>query len=238
MVPARQDAQISLVSNTGETQSAVAIVGNFNSTFEFATSFHTGNNTNGYELSSVQLQINRQNTNVIPQVSIFSDSSGNVGTSLHTLINPSPLPSHSDSATELTTFTAPENVTLTADTTYWVIVEAVNPGSSVFYRMGITDSDDQASDDSTDWNIGNVMHRSLNNAAWAQQNSNAIQMNIQGKLIESGTLPDAPTSLTATAGNAQVALTWTAASDNGNAITKRQIRYKEERRRSLPRQLG
>ena len=184
LITAKQVAVISLVSNTGETSDSNVPTGNLGSrTSDFATSFHTGDNPDGYTLTSVQLIINRQNSDAIPQISIFTDSSGSVGTSLHTLANPSPLPLHTDSTYTLTTFTAPADTTLAANTTYWIETEAVNPGSGDFYRIRSTDSDNQTSDDSTEWNIGDVIHRNDGKVAWVPASEPSIQMNIQGKLI-------------------------------------------------------
>ena len=184
LITAKQVAEISLVSNTGETSDSNVPTGNLGSgTSDFATSFHTGDNPDGYTLTSVQLIINRQNSDAIPQISIFTDSSGSVGTSLHTLANPSPLPLHTDSTYTLTTFTAPADTTLAANTTYWVETEAVNPGSGDFYRIRSTDSDNETSDDSTEWNIGDVIHRNDGKVAWVPASEPSIQMNIQGKLI-------------------------------------------------------
>ena len=185
LVAAKQVAEISLVSNTAETKSNSVAVGSIgSSTLDSAISFHTGDNPDGYTVTSVQILVNRQNSNAIPEVSIYSDSSGNVGTSLHTLMNPSSLPLHTDSATfELTTFTASDDITLAADTTYWLVAKAKNPSPGYLYLIRLTNSDDEASDDSPEWNIGDVTHWSHSGSAWAENTTDSIQMNIQGKLI-------------------------------------------------------
>ena len=176
---------LALVSNTAESQDTAATAGIVaDITYKFATSFHTGDNPDGYEVTSVQLLINRRNSNATPEISIFSDNSGSPGASLHTLTNPSTLPLHNDTTTyELVTFTAPDDATLAADTTYWVVAQAVNPSNDVNYNANLTDSDNEASDDSPEWNIGDVLHNSSNNAAWSQTSTASIQMNVQGKLI-------------------------------------------------------
>ena len=176
---------LALVSNTAESQDIAATAGKVaDITYKFATSFHTGDNPDGYEVTSVQLLINRRNSNATPEISIFSDNSGSPGASLHTLTNPSTLPLHNDTTTyELVTFTAPDDATLAADTTYWVVAQAVNPSNDVNYNANLTDSDNEASDDSPEWNIGDVLHNSRNNAAWSQTSTASIQMNVQGKLI-------------------------------------------------------
>ena len=185
--------ELALVSNTGESQDASNAVGIFAMVeYDIATSFHTGDSPGGYLLTSVQLLINR-NREATPEVSIFSDSSGNVGTSLYTLTNPSPLPLHTDATTfELTTFTAPARTSLAADTTYWLVAKAVDPSNNVYYDAKLTDSDNESSDDSTEWNIGDVTHRSQDNAAWSQSSVRSIQMNILGKLILPGLVTVSP----------------------------------------------
>ena len=184
LIAAKQVAEISLVSNTAASQDALIVIGQLsNNAVRSATSFHTGDNADGYALTSVQLFINRQTNDVIPKVSIFSDSSGSVGTSLHALMNPSSLPLHTDNTAEITTFTAPDSTTLAADTTYWLVAEATNPSPLVYYSLRATDANNEASDDSPEWGIGDVIHRSADGAAWAESITKTIQMNIQGKLI-------------------------------------------------------
>ena len=216
LIAAKQVAEISLVSNTAENQGTFAAVGKVTTgKVDYATSFHTGDNVDGYALTSVQLHINRDNSNAIPEVSIFSDSSGNVGTSLHTMDNPSPLPLHTDTATfALTTFTAPDDTTIAADTTYWLVAKAVNPGAGVFYRAGVTNSHHEASDDSPEWNIGNDIYGSEDGAAWAQITTAPTQMNIQGKLI------NPPGVVTITPEDAEVGTQLTASlADDDGGIT-------------------
>ena len=227
---------LALVSNTAVAgTSARAIVGNWQSvTYRYATSFHTGDNPDGYALSSVQLLVNRRNSDATPGISIFSDSSGSPGRSLHILTNPSPLPLQDDATTyELTTFTAPEGATLAADTTYWVVVKAVNPSSDVFYHISQTGSDEETSDDSSEWSIGNSHHQNTDGATWAQSDhSISIRMNIQGKLINpSGVITfshstpnvDNPLSVTLTdedGGVTNVRWQWSTSEDGETALDR------------------
>ena len=185
LIAAKQVAEISLVSNTGEMRNLSSKVGMLTgSEYRYATSFHTGENPDGYALSSVELLINRPNSSAIPEISIFSDSSGNVGTSLYTLTNPSPLALHTDNTTyELVTFTASNGATLVADTTYWMVAKAVNPGTEDFYRIRLTSSANEVSDDSPEWGIGDTTHRSTDGAAWVGAENQSFQMNVQGRLI-------------------------------------------------------
>ena len=216
LVTAKQVAEISLVSNTGESLTRTFRVGMLtNSEYKYATSFHTGENPDGYALSSVQLNINRENSSAIPEVSIFSDSSGSVGTSLHTLTNPSNLPLHTDSTTyELVTFTAPSGTTLVADTTYWLVAKAVNPGTEVFYRTGLTSSDNEVSDDSPEWGIGDAAHVSTDGGAWVHAENKSFHMNVQGRLI------NPPGVVTITPEEAQISTELTASlTDEDGGVT-------------------
>ena len=177
---------LALVSNTAEMSNGhLGVAANVGTIiFDYATSFHTGDHASGYALTSAQLLINRTISDSIPEVFIFSDSSGSVGTSLHTLTNPNTLPIHDDENTyELTTFTAPETTTLTADTTYWLVLKVVDTGSLVLYRVSATESDTETSSDSSEWEIGDVSHRSQNDAAWSQNTTRSMHLNIQGRLI-------------------------------------------------------
>ena len=177
---------LALVSNTGETRagSLTAATNIDELDFNYATSFHTGDHAEGYAFTSVELYINRTSSEVIPIISIFSDNSGTPGTSLHTLTNPSTLPIHDDPTTfELTTFTAPGNITLAADTTHWMSVTAADDGSIRTYRAGTTESDNEISSDSPEWEIGDVAYQSTDHATWTQSSERSLQLSIQGRLI-------------------------------------------------------
>ena len=177
---------LALVSNTAETRagSVTAAVNLGELDFNYATSFHTGDHAEGYAFTSVELYINRTSSEVIPIISIFSDNFGTPGTSLHTLTNPSTLPIHDDTMTfELTTFTAPGNITLAADTTYWVSVTAADDGSIRTYRAGTTKSDNEISSDSPEWGIGDTTYQTTDGTTWTQSSERSILMNMQGRLI-------------------------------------------------------
>ena len=178
---------LALVSNTAETpSSALVIVVNLSGTdsTDYATSFHTSDNPDGYALSSVQLSINCTDPSTIPEVFIFSNSSSLPNARLHNLTNPPRLPLHDSSSTyELMTFAAPSNITLAADTTYWVVLTVTDTGDWETYKVSATASDNQTSYEDSGWNIGDTHHKSENRGAWGEGNTDSIQMNVQGRLI-------------------------------------------------------
>ena len=82
-----------------------------------ATQFTTGGETDGYRISQVRLDISAV-SGTIPRVSIYSDSSGQPGSSLKVLTNPGAIPT---TITELD-FGA-DDYKLDPSTPYWIVVE-------------------------------------------------------------------------------------------------------------------
>ena len=135
-LPLQAQAQTiqTLVSNTGQTGNFSLAVGvSGSNTFAQALGFTTGDNTNGYTLSSVEVSFNASfdSTDEV-RVSIYgADASGKPGSSLHVLANPSSIPD----AVQINSFNAPANATLAKETVYFVVVEA--RGCKVFCVNGL-----------------------------------------------------------------------------------------------------
>ena len=108
-----------LVSNVGQTP--FDYVGlNF---LDAAQSFTTGDNANGYTLTSIELRLDSSDSTDTPTVKLYSGSAN--GTEEATLTGPAML----DAATTKNyAFTPTSTVTLGMSTTYWVVAEA-NTGS-------------------------------------------------------------------------------------------------------------
>ena len=169
-LPLQAQAQTiqTLVSNTGQTSNfnlAVGVSGS--NTFAQALGFTTGDNTNGYTLSSVEVSFNASfdSTDEV-RVSIYgADASGKPGSSLHVLVNPSSIPD----AVQINSFNAPANATLAKETVYFVVVEAP---TGTFAITG-TSSAAEDSGKANGWAINDTRHdRFSDSGSWSLGGSN------------------------------------------------------------------
>ena len=208
-----------LVSNAGNVVTEGS-AGTLHSSFRgMAIQFTTGNHPGGYEVDKVRLRI-AVPAGTTPRLSIYSDSSGKPGASLKTLANPSTVP---------TSFAWADfdvgGYRLAPSTSYWIVVERATGSGNVIFRTTESTAEDAGSAEG--WSIGNRLHRlTVSSGLWSSVSGSRFifQMIIRGGAA-TATTPGAPASLTASAGNAEATLTWTApASDGGAAITKYQYR--------------
>ena len=115
--PVQAQTATALLSNLGQTSAEQAQLA------DGAQPFRTGANTDGYVLTSIEINTDIQAgamANTLPTLKVYSGSAG--GTEVAALTTPS-------SASSTLTYTAPANTTLTASTTYWVVVTA-SPGGN------------------------------------------------------------------------------------------------------------
>ena len=115
-----------LVSNTGRANSGERVVG----ADEYAQPFDTGNNSGGYSLTGIVLDLKAAPTGSgTLTITVRKNASGKpVSNALYTLVNPA-------LAAGLNEFMAPENAELDADTTYWVVATySANSGGPTWYR--------------------------------------------------------------------------------------------------------
>ena len=115
-----------LVSNTGQANSGQRVVG----TDEYAQPFDTGNNSSGYNLAGIVLDLQAAPTGTgTLTITVREDLSGNpVRAALYTLVNPA-------LAAGLNEFRAPGNAELDANTTYWVVATySADTGGPTWYR--------------------------------------------------------------------------------------------------------
>ena len=97
---------------------------------EYAQPFDTGNNSDGYSLTGIVLDLKAAPTGTgTLTITVRKNSSGKpVSNALYTLVNPA-------LAAGLNEFMAPENAELDADTTYWVVATySANSGGPTWYR--------------------------------------------------------------------------------------------------------
>ena len=174
---AQAQSVITLVSNTGlsASTSSISVGTSSGSKYSHAQSFTTGNNTDGYTLSSVESDIvgSTYNTSDTARVSIYTAASNGKPAALkYTLTTPS---SVSDG---LNAFTAPAGSTLEKETEYVVVVEQTGSGS---FSIRFTTRDGQSSDDTgAGWAIrDNRWGRNSDAGAWSSSNTK-LRISVNG----------------------------------------------------------
>ena len=145
-VPAQ--AQTTYVSNIGQSENASTLV---ISTFDLGQGFTTGTDTAGYVLGSVDIRLGsvrdvESTGSDIPTVTIVQGTP--TGTVVETLSKPASL---APNITADYTFKAPVNTTLSASTTYYVVMEGSNPN----FFAARTNVDDEDSGGESGWSINN-----------------------------------------------------------------------------------
>ena len=131
-----------LVSNLGQDDDGYATI----RTGSESVQFTTGSETDGYRISQVRLDISAA-SGTIPRVSIYSDSSGQPGSSLKVLTNPGAIPT---TATEVD-FGA-DNYKLDPGTSYWIVVERASGSAPV--TIAVTDLTAEDTGSAAGWSIG------------------------------------------------------------------------------------
>ena len=165
-----------LVSNTGQTAGSGKLVGITGSeNRERAVAFTTGANEAGYTLDEVDVRLGALSS-AAPRVSVYSTSSGNPDSSLHTLTNPT-----SVTANAVNTFKATGSPTLAANTTYAVVLQQTGRAGS--YDVTTSTSDAQDSGAASGWSIADSS-RDRDAAAttvWSTD-SDTLMIGIRGRL--------------------------------------------------------
>ena len=155
-----------LVSNVGQTAGGNV---NVTATQSQAQGFTTGSDSGGYTLGSVELAVSSfSGTASDITVSIYSESSGNPGTLVHTLTTPASI------STPVTTFTAPSGTTLAAGTTYYVVVSTTGSGITLSRTSATAEDTGGVSG----WSIADS-RRYLGSGAWITTTS-PIRMRVNG----------------------------------------------------------
>ena len=204
-----------LVSNLGQTEYARNTVAIQNDAI--AAQFTTGDNPAGYTINKITADM-LSTSGGTPAVSIYSDNSGEPGSSLVTLTNPGTIPT---TQTELD-FTATDYRVLPG-TTYWVVFELTSSSGSI--AVVLTESPSEDAGSAPNWSIGDNGSE-LASGTWSAFTPTSVipKLAIKGGHA-SPTTPNEPTSLTTSPGNTEVTLAWAPpAFDGGAAITKYQYR--------------
>ena len=171
-VPAQ--AQTTYVSNIGQSEDASSLA--FLS-FDQGQGFTTGTDTAGYVLGSVdiRLDISRGSASTgsqIPTVTIVQGTP--TGTVVATLSKPASL---AGTGTADYTFKAPVNTTLSASTTYYVVIESSISGIST----ARTNVDDEDSGGESGWSINNVSNwRNSGSSGSFSTAASALMIKVKG----------------------------------------------------------
>ncbi len=196
-------ASVNLVSNTGQADPP----GNqFATTFDYWLSFTTGSATDGYMLTSVQIDIDPGTAAPTYSVQIYDQSSGVPGSSLGTLNNPTAL------FDGLNLFEASgTGIQLAASTNYYVVVDVASAGTGTILRNTFLDGEDAGG--APGWSLADdTKYRSNSSTTWTNPNSNsrAVRLSVQGYLRGS------PTLSSATVNGAEVTLNYDRALDTSS----------------------
>ena len=155
-----------LVSNVGQTAAGNA---NVTATQSQGQGFTTGSDSGGYTLGSVELAVSSfSGTASDITVSIYSESSGDPGTLVHTLTTPASI------ATPVTTFTAPSGTTLAANTTYYVVISTTGSG----INLSRTNAAAEDTGGASGWSIADD-RRFIGGGTWVTTSS-PIRMRVNG----------------------------------------------------------
>ena len=161
-----------LVSNLAETTSPDSL-GVRGTVTASAQPFTAGSNV---RLGTVRLGMAAR-SGVTPRVSIYSDSSGDPGTSLHVLTNPD---SVDDDIATTEDFTS-ASFDLTAGTTYWVVVEKAS-GTGVTYHVNVASTRSSSQTGESDWTIGDAGYTRAS-GSWSEYELNSEKYNIKMAIL-------------------------------------------------------
>ena len=151
-----------LVANSLSTN-----VSNVTANTSHAAQFTTGDGPDGYTISAVELQI-QVPAGTVPSVMIFSDNSGEPGSSRKALINPTALPA----AYAWTSFDA-EDHQLESNTAYWIVVQRLSGTGDVEIKTGEDGAEDPGA--ASGWSIGDLGYK-FTGGVWVAQTESARQI--------------------------------------------------------------
>ena len=200
---AAQDVLVSNYAQLGTTAFQTSL-----DSFDLGQGFTTGSNTHGYTLTGVDLTFSGAPSNLTVKIATGLPSATE---DFATLDNPETLTGGS------VTFTAPANTTLSANTTYWVIIEGSGESLAIS-----SDSEDPGGAEG--WSIadGNVFRTASSTGAWTVGPVNRL-IRVNGAAVEPPAAPAAPTVAQGpTSGSLEVS--WTAPT-SASAITDYDLRY-------------
>ena len=175
-----QNAETTLVSNHSLTGVNLGL-GDFGFRASMSSqAFTTGSNTNGYNLSGLEIYLrfgSGSHSLSDLKVSIWTDSSGVPNSEHVVLVNPATAPGTTD--LELVTLTAPANTVLAAETTYHVVVR--NGASSGTMDIGVVTDNGEEPGGAAGWSIADGRRsRSRDNisASWSAEAVSSLRIRV------------------------------------------------------------
>ena len=151
--------------------------------FEQANSFTTGNHQAGYTLSGVKIVVLEEPVSFGGEIraAIYSNGAdGRPGDSLYVM----ELAANPRKGT--LTLDAPAGITLTPNTTYWLVIDVTDDSSEDSFRAAVTDSSGQDRCTEWNWSIGDVgYHRVGAGAIWTERP--ILKFAIIGEPVSGGT---------------------------------------------------
>ena len=189
-LPATAQAQgIALVSNMAESGTQVTFVQpvgfqlggiDFGET-RVSQRFTTGPNTAGYSLQSVVLNLGTNlGSGSVVQVAIHEESSGNPGTLLGVLNTPADPFGDNPAAAGNRTFSAPNPLSLDANTNYWVVLRDTTGATGANnYRVRLTASNNETT--THGFSISNG-HQAGTPGNWSENTLSVVKLEVRGTL--------------------------------------------------------
>ena len=161
-----------LVSNAGSTAGINLSIGSVASAIQFTT----GSNAGGYNIDTLQLRLEATGGTTL-KVSIYSDSSGQPGSSLKVLTPTGTIPT----SIQQVDFDAGD-YRLDPNTKYWIVLQRTS-GAFTDFTIGTTESTAEDPGTAEGWSIGN--DRYADAAGWADVSGvrSIPQFSIKGDLV-------------------------------------------------------
>ncbi len=207
-----------LVSNTGRDTVGNTACESGSDLLDCAQGFETGENTRGYDLSSIRLDTHTApgsgTLTVTVRAATGSDQPRNAV--LYTLTNPSNV------GTGLQTFTAPGGAHLNRNTLYFVHISFSGSGTRPRWNLATDDREDSGK--AIGWSIDIHRYTRPSGATGSWQGSGGYYSSSMQIRVQGNTLAPAAPNLSAAPGETQVALTWDDPANN--TIDKYQYRWK------------
>ena len=166
---------VKLVGNLDSESSGDVYIGGYregSSNFSgvIAQAFTTGNNPEGYVITSVEINVSEPSSTLPALMNIRSSDYSN----LYNLTG-------SVTSAGVQSFTAPANATLNASTTYFLFVfPGIGTGN---FKVGVTDSNSEDSDSDSGWSVGDVsLYSNIGGFGFSESND-SLQLAVYGDIL-------------------------------------------------------
>ena len=169
VAPATASADV-LVSNLGQSSTSN---GSGIRHFDLAQGFTTGSSPNGYVLTNIVVGFYSKPTSNATLTATLATGLPSSTTTVVTLTSPDSWQDGNN------TFTAPSGTTLSADTTYYIVVEG-NAG-----ELGSTESDEEDDSGMSGWSLGDKgFYRTASSTGeWTSQASASRRVQVNGNIV-------------------------------------------------------